>query len=235
MFLKKLATAAVLSSALVAVSAQAALKQGWDVGARVGYQWHHDNLNIMANNAGNVLAAQPRIFDNGFTFGLFGGYQWLCQSLLMGLEANIDWMGSDEDHAFHAVDSAGNNYVVTARYERDLFYGASARMGYRWSDFFMPFARVGIERTNDTLKIGFNQNSPAGNASIFDHSKHLTGYLIGLGFEVPVFSPNSNMRIEYQYHWSNRANFNDSGLISGQYAYKPKMHFLSVGLLWSQV
>ena len=240
--MKKLVILAVASSALMVGTAHAALQHGFEVGARAGYMWQHDeDLHVSGQfSTGQVYNNSKNLHDNGALAGLFVGYNWVCNELLLGVDLSADWMDSDERHDYLARDNAGRNFLNSARFEKDFMYGISGRMGYRAWDFMTPFVRLGIERAENKLSYDLDYVDPAvpvrqlGLAK--SHDK--TGYLVGLGMDIPVFNKNTNVRIEYQYHWQNRANFdfvNVGNTFSGQADIKPKAHFLTIGLLWSQV
>lgn len=239
--MKKLLALAIAASALTAGTAQAALQHGFEVGVRGGYAWQHDeDLNVAAGfNPGGAqtLYYTKDLHDNGWLGGVFAGYNWVCNSLLFGLDLSADWLNADDSHQFLRASNTPNNFLNTARFEKDFMYGISARLGYKASDMMTPFLRLGIERVNNKLDLNIDSTTvPAVRQLGLAQSRHETGYLAGLGVDIPVFNKHTNVRIEYQYHWQNWADFDFSNnLVSGKADIKPKMHLLTVGLLWSQV
>jgi hypothetical protein len=240
--MKNLVILAVASSALMVGTAQAALQHGFEVGARAGYMWQHDeDLNVSGRfSTGEVYNNSHNLHDNGGLAGVFVGYNWVCNDLLLGLDLSADWIDADDRHDYLARDNAGNNYLNSARFDRDFMYGISGRMGYRAWDFMTPFVRLGIERVDNNLDydLDYVDVNPAQRQLGIAKSSHETGYLVGLGMDIPVFNKNTNVRIEYQYHWQNRADYdfvNVGNTFSGHADMKPKAHFLTIGLLWSQV
>lgn len=240
MFMKKLLALAIAASAFTAGSAQAALQHGFEVGVRGGYAWNHNqDLNVAAGfGAGaQTLYYSKSLQDNNWLGGVFAGYNWVCNNLLMGLDLSADWLDSDDSHQFLAASNTPNNFLNEARFNRDFMYGISARLGYRGYDMMSPFVRLGVERANNKLDLNIDTTAAAPVRVLgLSDSRHETGYLAGLGVDIPVFNKHTNVRIEYQYHWQNRADFDFSNAtLSGKADIKPKMHLLTVGLLWSQV
>ncbi len=238
--MKKLVALAIATSALMAGTAQAALQHGFELGGRVGYAWQHDedlNVNSAFTGGAPTLNYSHNLHDNGWLGGLWVGYNWVCNSLLFGLDLSADWLNADDSHQFLAANSAGANFLNTARFEKDFIYGLSARLGYKQWDFAAPFIRLGIERVRNELSLDIDSTVAVPVRQLgFTKSHHETGYLVGLGMDIPVFNNHTNVRLEYQYHWQNRAEFDfSSGLIAGRADIKPKAHFLTIGLLWSQV
>lgn len=219
--------------------AQATWVDGWELGARTGLMWQHDTLKITGTAGTDTLNSERYIADNGWLGGIFVGYNWKEDLVTLGLNLNLDWNGIDDDHHFHAKDSSGDNYLVGARYERDFFYGVSGRVGYRAWESITPFVRVGIERSMNRLHLKADQvNNPALPVRVLDTklSHHKTGYLLGVGIDVPVYSKNTSLRIEYNYHLCGNIEFGIGGSgIGGKAEYQPKAHFLTVGLQWGQV
>ena len=242
--MKKLMILAVASSALMAGTAQAALQHGFEVGARGGYAWdsgHELNVNSVFNNANGRLDFSKDVHDNGGVFGVFAGYNWLCNELLLGVDLSADWKGNNDRTDFLTRSSGDFNFLNSVGFERDWMYGISGRMGYKAYDFMTPFVRLGLERVRNKLAYDLDfPNPPAATQRIlgFEESKHKTGYLVGLGMDIPVFNKHTNVRVEYQYHWQNRVKYdfaNAANVFDGSADMKPRAHFLTIGLLWSQI
>lgn len=238
--MKKLLALAIAASALTAGTAQAALQHGFEVGVRGGYAWQHDeDLNVRSTfTAGaQTLNYTKDLHDNGWLGGIFAGYNWVCNSLLFGVDLSADWLNADDSHQFLRASNTPNNFLNEARFEKDFMYGASARLGYKGWDTISPFVRLGIERVNNKLDLNIDSTVAVPVRQLgLAKTTHETGYLAGLGMDIPVFNKNTNVRIEYQYHWQNRADFDfSSALLAGKADIKPKMHLLTIGLLWSQV
>ena len=241
--MRNLVALAVATSALMVGQAQAALQHGFEVGGRVGYAWQNNtDLNFAGAfpaNPNQQLYYTKSLHDNGAVGGLFVGYNWVCNDLLLGLDASADWLDSGDRHDFLTIDNQNQTFLNSARYKRDALYGVSARMGYRALDFMTPFVRLGIERVNNKLAQDVDllapPAAPARQLGLAE-STHKSGYLVGLGADIPVFNKHTNVRIEYQYHWQNRVNFDFNNVnINGSVDVNPKAHFLTIGLVWSQV
>lgn len=220
-------------------SVKAEMLQGWEWGARTGLMWQEGTLEIRGNHLGHILNSQRDIVDTGFLGGVFAGYQWKEDLFTWALNLALDWNEIDEDHHYHAKDAAGDNFLVRSRYEREFFYGVSARMGYQASEFIMPFVRVGIERSMNRLRFrADNTNNPDIPILILDRSlsHHKTGYVLGLGVDIPVLYKNTHLRLEYQYHLCGDIHYTlVNNLFSAQAVFQPKVHFVTIGLQWGQL
>lgn len=240
--MKNLVALAVAASALTVCTAQAALQHGFEVGARAGYMFqHNEDLNVNSSFAtAETMNFSKNLHDNGGMVGLFAGYNWVCNKLLLGMDVSADWNDADDRHEFLTRDNTGRFFLNSARFEKDFIYGISGRMGYRGWDMATPFVRLGIERARNKLTYDVDDVNvvPSVRQLGIAKSRHETGYLAGLGLDIPVFNKNTNVRVEYQYHWQNRADYdfvNVGSTFSGRADIKPKAHFLTVGLLWSEV
>lgn len=237
--MKKLLALAIAASALTAGTAQAALQHGFEVGVRGGYAWQHDeDLNVASVGGGTTLNYTKNLHDNGWLGGVFAGYNWVCNTLLFGVDLSADWLNADDSHQYLTPGAPAGNFLNTARFDKDFMYGASARLGYKGWNTVSPFVRLGIERVNNKLDLNIASTAVVPVTQVnLSQSRHETGYLAGLGMDIPVFNKHTNVRIEYQYHWQNRADFNfpAASVLAGKADIKPKMHLLTIGLLWSQV
>lgn len=237
----RLLSALLLSSSLflIHIKANANMVHGWELGARTGLMSQSGTFKISAQSGGDSLNAERHLADNGWLGGLFVGYNWKEELVTLGLNLNLDWNGIDDAHSFVARDSGGGNYLFRARYERDFFYGVSGRVGYRGWESITPFVKVGIERSTNRLHLVAEQiNNPAVPVRLLDTnlSGHKTGYLLGVGIDIPVYNKNTNLRFEYNYHLCGTIGFSpSSNLVSGNAGYLPKAHFLTIGFQWGQV
>lgn len=218
---------------------KADMVHGWELGARTGLMWQDGTLNITGTAGGDTLNSERYISDTGWLGGVFVGYNWKDELVTLGLNLNLDWNGIDDDHNYHAKDSGGDNFLVRARYERDFFYAFSGRVGYKAWESITPFVRAGIERSTNRLHLAVDDvNNPAIPVRVLDTalSHHKTGYLLGVGIDIPVYNKNTNLRIEYNYHLCSTVDFApNSNNISGKADYQPKAHFLILALQWGQV
>ncbi len=213
---------------------------GWELGARTGLMWQDGTLKLTGTAGGaNTLNSERYLSDTGWLGGGFVGYNWKDNLVTLGLNLSLDWNGIDDPHHYHAKDSAGNNFLVRARYERDFFYSLSGRVGYQAFESITPFARVGIERSTNRLHlVADDTNNPDIPVRVLDTalSHHKTGYLLGVGIDIPVFNKNTHLRLEYGYHFCGNIEFAPSNAnIAGKASYRPKSHFLTVGYQWGQV
>lgn len=182
------------------------------VGVSGGYAERLDNVDItlVYTSPGNTIPSSFLIedyTDTGYLGGFFFGAQLWFDRILLGAEFNVDWDYLDRKHFFGFSDANGQvglnglGYSAMARYERDVTYGLSARFGYEVTPCFMPYARVGVAKSKDTLTVAF-----AGDPAIYNFGVITQGdapqirYILGLGFEIPApFLPFIGLRAEYNY------------------------------------
>lgn len=233
------ACVASLGVLFIPTDSGAQIIHGWDIGARAGLMWQSDTLQINGRVGANNLLSERYIEDNGWLGGLFVGYTWKDAPMKFGLDLALDWNGIDDPHRFHARDAGGNNYLVRARYKRDFFYGLSGRVGQKLSNGVLLFFRLGIERSTNELQLKMdNTNNPNALVRVLDKSvsRHKTGYLLGVGLDIPTAYVNTNLRLEYQYHICGEAEFLlNSSTVLARATYQPKAHFLTLGFQWGQV
>ncbi len=203
-FMNKIVTALCLSSAVFACApSQAAWQGSWVVGASGGLVHDRGELTVTDVSDGRQTVVVPRFQDEGWFLGLFGGYQWLCNRWLLGLELNLDWYDNDSDDNNFAYTSSDNTaWNVHSEYDREWVVGLSGRMGYEIATYLLPYVRVGLEYSDDDLHYAqtINNSNPVfRNAA--DASQDSVRLFGGMGLEVPVPKFNClTLRFEYDYH-----------------------------------
>lgn len=202
--------------------ASTAASAGWQgnflIGAEGGYAWRDGHLNqriVDYSNAGAlrfILSTQ----DNSLSFadsagfgGLLVGYQAQCNRLLLGLEANFDWHGTEDNKPFHHL--AGTNpeilpvehHFATASYERGFTVGLSARAGYEVTRWLMPYIRLGIETSRDTLRYNSELLTPGIAAlpvQVYAQGEERSYRFVGgAGLEFDTYIDELTFRVEYNY------------------------------------
>ncbi|MBS0290414.1 MAG: outer membrane beta-barrel protein [Proteobacteria bacterium] len=223
------------------------------VGARGGYGERLGDVNITLVYT-SPLEDIPSSFiiedytDFGYRTGIFAGYQIQCGRFVLGAEFSIDWDNMQDAHYFSFSDANGQvelpgfAYAAMARYDYGVTYGLSARLGYQMSHCFMPYFRLGLEQSDDTLTVAF-----AGFPTIYNFSVITQGesrqlrYVAGIGFEAPLpFIPFVTYRVEYDYH-SRGKNAEALGIINDGLGFNPffmskihpKTHTLDLALVWN--
>ncbi len=185
------------------------------VGVSGGYAERLDNVDITLVYT-SPLVAIPSSFwvedytDTGYLGGFFLGYQaYLPYRAVLGLEFSVDWDYLDRKHFFGISDAnatsglSGLGYAGMATYKRATTFGLSARLGYEISRCFFPYVRAGVIKAKDTLTVAYAGDPAIYNFSIITQGDHPhIGYLLGIGFEVPVLIfpiPGLGVRAEYNY------------------------------------
>ncbi|AXI43286.1 outer membrane beta-barrel protein [Sulfitobacter sp. SK011] len=147
------------------------------VGTQLGHGFLQTKVDGPRGAGGNLTAD---FGDHGSVAGIFGGYRTSFGNLVLGAEANIDFANmdwshdADRDFSVKTGNSLGLSAIVGVRTAaRNLVYG---RFGAVATEFDSRYARGGTVVTTEDYK---------------------TGFLLGLGAEVPLARGLSG-RIEYQ-------------------------------------
>jgi opacity protein-like surface antigen len=140
--------------------------------------------------------------DLGWIYSIFSGYQKTYQRWLLGLELNIDWHHIDEDHTIAFTDSIQLlGWEESYRYKRRIMAGLSGRLGYAIADYFMPYARLGVEIGRDKFHSTFAINPSVGEFDLALQGKQwIYRFLLGAGAEIPIPCSSMSLRLEYNYH-----------------------------------
>ncbi|MGD9591417.1 MAG: outer membrane protein [Candidatus Berkiella sp.] len=186
--------------------------------------------------------------DTGYLGGFFAGYQIYVNRFVIGAEFNVDWDYLDRKHFFGFSDangqvgvSPGLGYAAMARYERDVTYALSARVGYEITRCFMPYFRLGVAKSKDTLTVAF-----AGDPAIYNFNVITQGdgpqirYLLGIGAEIPMpLLPFIGLRGEYNFQ-SRAKNIEALGSINDgalnpffMNKMNPKTHIAKLSVVWN--
>lgn len=218
MDMKQLSKAAGLSSLmLLSTAANAGWQGNFLIGAEGGYAWRDGNLNqtILDFNAAPRFIQATHQGSNGFAdsaglVGLLAGYQAQCNRLLLGLEANFDWHGSEDSKAFHHLSDTNpaglliEHHNAYASYERGFTIGLSARAGYEMTRWLMPYIRLGVETSRDTLRYTSNLQTPVGGVTLpvftqLEDKERSYRFVGGAGFELDTYIDELSLRFEYNY------------------------------------
>jgi outer membrane immunogenic protein len=150
---------------------------GFYVGVNGGYAWsdYSDQFSVPAVSFGGLA---PK---GGFGGGQIG-YNWQAGHILLGVEADIQGAGIDDNKTVLGVDfKSGLDYFGTVR----------GRLGYAFGPSLLyatsGFAYGGVK--NEIAVPGVIEFKNAGTA---------TGYTIGGGYEYK-FNPGWSLKTEYQY------------------------------------
>lgn len=213
-------------------------KENFLIGVDGGYAWRDATARAEARNAANnVFFQYARDYDtDGGIFGIFGGFQFMCDRWLVGLELNFGWQGFDDEQ--HFTEVYGPTTVTGfVDYEREYVLNASFRFGYAVTDWMLGYVRLGVETSNDVLKAVVDIDG----ARSFDmDEKHRSvRYMVGAGaeFPIPTFA-NLSVRLEYNYSQRD-GGFGQANAVFGVapasvYAeVEPNQHAVKAALVWN--
>lgn len=127
-------------------------------------------------------------FDiNGFVGGVHAGYNYQINSIVLGVEGDVEFSGIDGDDAGVGgnVDKVDFNWMASLR----------GRLG-------VAFNRVLVYTTGGVAFADVDATTTSGGASTSDSNSHV-GWTLGAGVEVAV-TQNVTARVEYRY-----TDFND--------------------------
>ncbi len=187
--------------------------------------------------------------DTGYMAGFFAGVQVFVNRFVFGAEFNVDWDYLDRKHFFGFSDANGMRqitpglgYSAMAVFERGTTYAGTIRIGYEITPCFMPYARFGLAKSNDTLTVAFS-----GDPAIYNFRTITQGeapslrYVLGLGAEIPApLLPFISLRGEYNFQ-SRAKNIESSGVINDGVGFNPffmnkfnpKTHIAKISVVWN--
>ena len=184
------------------VAAQAGWEGNWLIGLSGGYEHRSGAFTFYTLDIPTSvpLTSQVRsVDDNGFIWGVLGGYQVRCNGWLLGLELNIDWHDHDGADGFAFTDSLDVAYSGTAHYHRETNVGVTGRFGHLITKSILAYVRLGAETSEDEIHI--SMFSPVPPINVVDHdSRRQYRFVGGVGAEMPIFFENLTVRVEYNYH-----------------------------------
>lgn len=185
---------------------------GFYAGLNAGIAWLGEDITAFPDFGPPFAASES---DTGFTFGGQVGYNHQIDNLVLGVEADLNYLdaGSDLTFAGKSTTSWDSDY--------DWFATIRARAGFA-SDETLFYATGGVAFLGGDFDIA-SAGFAAGSAS---DDETLLGYAIGGGVE-HAFSPEWSGKIEYLY-----ADFESHTISDGVAAVKtrPDLHVLRIGV-----
>jgi outer membrane immunogenic protein len=178
---------------------------GFYIGANVGGHWGKDqittttavaNFPLVGEAAGIDAQSPASLTPNGFIGGLQAGVNWQFNSVVVGLEGDVNWLGGSTSRTLlfgvpvtagdFISDSTKTNFLATIR----------PRLGIAF-DRALPYITGGVAfgtvKTTDTLGVA------AGTVlDVTNGSTSRTGWTVGGGLDY-AFTNNWIGRIEYLY------------------------------------
>jgi outer membrane immunogenic protein len=161
---------------------------GFYLGAQIGHQWGQVNGNICAS--GGVVFCNPFVTSpNGIVGGVHVGYNWQFNSLVAGLEADLEANGA---RGTTVVAGFGGPYYQRSR--GNWQGSVRARLGFA-ADRALFYVTGGLAVSDYSYAIGF---TPTTSAPFHRYGATRAGWTVGAGVEY-AFAPNWTGRVEYRY------------------------------------
>lgn len=135
--------------------------------------------------------------DNGYYWGLAGGYQIRCRRVLYGIDAKLTWQEFGNREGFHFADTTAEQYSNFIEFQREEVWSLSARAGYQVNPWALVYLRFGVESADESIAL---QSINITRSTLLDLKGERSIYrcLSGLGVEVPLWSQ-VTARLEYNY------------------------------------
>lgn len=170
------------------VSAQSA-GSDWS-GAYAGIQGGYAFGEVDYDIFGSTFNALDDDID-GLTVGVYGGWNWQVDSLVLGVDASLSYVDIDQDSPFASTPTGPDGVLTT---ELQFLSTIRGRVGYAF-DNFLIFAAGGlaVAKVDATLE----GDSGSGFGSPEDENWH-TGFTVGAGVEAKL-SDAWSARLEYSY------------------------------------
>lgn len=240
--MKKLLLAGVASLATLSAAQAADIIEptaydwtGPYIGLQGGYAWGDNDVKAEGEEQTITRSAvtfhpldDGSIEMDGFVGGLHAGYNWQSDSLVLGVEGDIEYADLDGDtDIIHSDDGQTNEKVGDARQEIDWLGSLRLRAGFTF-DRALLYATGG-------LAVGGVEVSGFIDESDFDDSNKGTewGWTLGGGFEYAVTDALS-ARLEYRY-----TDLGDSDVEAGgeetpisKLEFENTFHAVRAGLSW---
>jgi opacity protein-like surface antigen len=197
--MKKLVMLLCGSSLVVASAVQADWEENLLVGVMGGgaAQDGYFELNLALPTPA-VRTATNNTGASEFIWGLFAGYQVLCNCWLFGAEVNVDWRNYNDSFSFAFTDFSNIGWNGTGVYRQDAVVGLTARIGYEFSPLFLPYIRLGAETSRDHLKVTLLNNAATA-SGIADNRQRQYRFVGGVGAETITPICGLTFRLEYNY------------------------------------
>lgn len=151
---------------------------------------------------GNFWRRSTDLDSTAFTGGVYAGYQQQHDRLVLGIEAEINYLGLDEDASTTSfVAATGSTYRLDQSVKTDLFASLRPRVGYvpeAFSGNLMVFGMAGITLTRAQIEQKFTQLNVAYYSQGFEGDHLLVGWTLGGGAEYAL-SQTWSLKAEYLY------------------------------------
>jgi outer membrane immunogenic protein len=172
--------------------------------AQAAYSW--TGLYLGGQAGGASLSASFKdnddFFDNqglnpdrkySFTGGVYGGYNWQINSMVVGVDAQWSWYGNSSvtSFPFGTTGTSSDFFLRTKLHDAG---SVKARVGLAFQDTLI-YVAAGPAWANSTLDVG---SRPGGVATVVSESAYRSGIAVATGVE-HMFPPNWIGRGQIQY------------------------------------
>jgi opacity protein-like surface antigen len=177
------------------------LHSGFFAGLKGGYGWakgkvKHNGQHTIAGTGALTHGHSSNLGADGGLIGLFLGYdRYFPNCWMLGIEGAAQWTDiSGKTSSFTDIPAQGLSTSWRSRFKTDWSYDVALRLGRKVYDCSLWYVKAGAQFTHFKLKASRTVNNTTVEGS---KSKYRTGFLAGLGVEVPVAC-----------HWSLGAEYN---------------------------
>jgi outer membrane immunogenic protein len=208
---------------------------GWYVGATAGAAWgsfdpvtstfsvpggYFQTSSVPAVNAAGVQSIKP----SGFTGGIEAGYNWQTGPLVVGLEADFEYLGlrgsSSNGAIYPCCAPTGFNIATSAK--TDWLFTGRPRIGFANNNWLF-YATGGVAVTDLHGNFNFTDNNSAATASgSFSSTK--VGYAVGGGVEAGLWSQ-WTIKAEYLFVDFGRVSTTSNNLVTPAFGAFPATVF----------
>lgn len=137
---------------------------------------------------GNFWRGTRNLNSADFTGGLHAGYQIERQRFLLGLEAEVGYLGLSESSSVTAlVPTSGSTYRLDQHVKTDFFASLRPRLGYMPDSFsgnLMLFTTAGVTLTHARIDQKFTQINVVYNSEGLSDDRMLIGWTTGGGIGI---------------------------------------------------
>ncbi len=231
----------VVLTTLMIISGQQAMaddswKGNWLVGGSGIYAERRGTFDASMRYAVNpifpILETDNLYSNKGFGWGLLAGYQLKKDGWTWGLEASVDWHDISQARDVVFTDAAFLiSWDAKSLYKREPIAALSGRMAYEMAPYFIPYIRLGVEGSDDSLDVTMISGNSfvTPNPITVSDSRWNWHYLAGVGVETPLWCTPMTVRIEYNYHSRGRPLIANGaqGLLAGGVLVTPAFAFTS--------
>lgn len=165
--------------------------QGFYVGLQAGYQWGRTKGGL-SPAAGPPPLIPYNYRTTGFVGGIHAGYNFQHNSLVYGVEADIEWSGVKGRQIFPFTPVGAANIAFSHRTQERWQGSLRARLGVAF-DKALLYATGGLAYNNRRYTFG-----PVATPSLFAHTAGTWGWTIGAGLEYALDN-NWSVRGEYRF------------------------------------